>query len=60
MAAPVEIEDANWHRSKQLQRECGWKRGDSAMVKFGKGRDNLRATRWSAISHFAGAMKNSR
>src|SRR5260370_9374937 len=33
MAAPVEIEDANWHRSKQLNKECGWKRGDSAMVK---------------------------
>jgi len=32
MAAPVEIEDANWHRSKQLHKECGWKRGDSAMV----------------------------
>jgi hypothetical protein len=37
MAAPVEIEDANWHRSKQLHKECGWKRGDSAIVNFENG-----------------------
>jgi len=36
MAAPVEIEDANWHRSKQLHKECGWKRGDSANANLGK------------------------
>jgi len=32
MAAPVDIKDANWHRSKQLHKECGWKRGDSAIA----------------------------
>src|SRR4029077_5443177 len=36
MAAPVEIEDANWHRSQQLHKECGWKRGDSAIANLGK------------------------
>ena len=36
MAAPVEIEDANWHRSKQLHKECGWKHGDSAIVNLDK------------------------
>jgi len=52
MAAPLEIEDANWHRSEQLHKECGWKRGDSTIVKLRKGRENRRASRWSAISHF--------
>ena len=27
MAAPVEIEDTNWHRSKAPS-ECEWKQGD--------------------------------
>ena len=27
---PFRIEDPNWHRSKQLHRECEWKQGDSA------------------------------
>jgi hypothetical protein len=41
MAAPVEIEDANWHRSKQLHKECGWKRGDSAIVNLENGARSL-------------------
>jgi hypothetical protein len=57
MAAPVEIEDANWHRSQQLHKECGWKRDDSTMVKLRKERGNLCASRWSAISILAGATK---
>jgi hypothetical protein len=40
MAAPVEIDDANWHRSKQLHKECGWKRDDSTIVKLRKERGN--------------------
>ncbi len=32
MAAPVEIEDPNWHRSEPLLKECEWKQGDSAGV----------------------------
>jgi hypothetical protein len=32
MAAPFQIEDASWHRSNGSIEECGWKRGDSAMV----------------------------
>lgn len=30
MAAPVLIENANWHRSLELPQECEWKQGDSA------------------------------
>jgi len=33
---PFQIEDTNWHRGKQLLQECGWKRGDSAIVNSGK------------------------
>jgi hypothetical protein len=52
MAAPVEIEDANWHRSKQLHKECGWKHGDSAIVNLEKDAKNLRASRCAAISNY--------
>ena len=52
MAAPVEIEDPNWHRSKPLHKECGWKRDDSTVVKLRKQRRSLCASRWSAISTF--------
>lgn len=38
MAAPVEIEDPNWHRSKPLLKECEWKQGDSAAVNLGRTR----------------------
>jgi len=31
MAAPVEIEDPNWHRSGSSHEECEWKPGESAM-----------------------------
>jgi len=36
MAAPVEIEDPNWHRSEPLLKECEWKQGDSAASRSGK------------------------
>jgi hypothetical protein len=52
MAAPVRIKDANWHRSKQLLKECGWKRGDSALVNLREEQKNG-ASRWSAIRYFA-------
>jgi hypothetical protein len=38
MAAPVEIVDSNWHRSKQLHGECEWKQGESAVMDVGEGR----------------------
>ena len=37
MAAPVTIEDTSWHRSNQLHKECGWKRGDSLPVAHFRG-----------------------
>lgn len=45
MAAPVEIEDTSWHRSKSLHQECGWKRGDSTMANVGREASTLGATR---------------
>jgi len=42
MAAPVEIEDPNWHGSKQLHKECEWKRDDSTMAKLRKECGSLR------------------
>ena len=40
IAAPVQIEDANWHEGKCLHQECRWKRGDPAIVKFGDERES--------------------
>jgi hypothetical protein len=42
MAAPVEIEDTSWHRSRKLHYECGWKRGDSAIMNARAGRKIVR------------------
>jgi hypothetical protein len=32
MAAPVEIENPNWHRSELLLYECEWKQGNLGIV----------------------------
>jgi len=42
-----EIEDSNWHRSKQLHQECEWKQGESAgknknLSLEGKARESVR------------------
>ncbi len=50
MAAPVEMMDANWHRSEQLHRECEWKQGDAAGVDTGRNRNPPPVGRVSAVS----------
>ena len=66
MAAPVEIEDPNWHRSETLQKECEWKQGDSAGVNLGRtrkywrlplvGRDLDKGTRPEQLSKKGGRL----
>jgi hypothetical protein len=55
IAAPVEIENPNWHRSKPLHSECGWKQGESAVGRWGK--DAGGASRWSAVGIGADTTK---